>query len=144
MPYQREFVWCQWGLRSITKHGYQRHLASKVCTARRTEATLKEQGWVLTNSQPKSCKNIPQSVVTNTLHLSAAKCGLLAEFMTCVVNTRGPVVKEEWIQKWVYEAGAVVWDDLNRKLVGEIKEVLELGPDSKELKARRALRALAR
>ena len=144
MPYKREFVWCQWCFRNITKHGYKRHLASKICTARRTAAELRDQGWVRMGSWPKSCDDVPTSVVINTLHLSAAKRGLLAEFPTWVVTPRGPVAKEEWIQAWVYEAGAVVWDDMNRKLVDEIKELIELGPDSGPLRARLALRNLDR
>ena len=138
MPYQREFVWCQWCLRNITKHGYKRHIASKICTARRTAAALKEQGWVRMYNWPKSCKDVPTSVVADILHLAAAKHGFLAEFMTGVMSTRGPVVEDDWIQEWVYEAGGVIWDDVNRKLVGQIKELIELGPDSKELQALRA------
>ena len=139
MPYKREFVWCQWCFRNLTKHGYKRHLASRICTARRAAAELKEQGWVLPSyAAQKDIDDVPGSVSNDVLYPVAEELGLRTKRLTAVPYvTRGPLVEQTWTQAWVYDVGALVWADANRVIAGQIRELLELGPDSKELQALR-------
>ena len=86
---------------------------------------------------------MPGLVSNDVLYPVAEELGLRTEHLTGVVYERGPVVEETWTQSWVYDVGALVWADANRVIAGQIRELLELGPDSKELHSRRALRARA-